>query len=203
LIGAKKEKEAAEKKIRSEKPGGHSVFMDFYAMGARWHMKLYGTSQRQLAAIAAKAHNNSTLNPLAQYTFLMTVEQVMEDREVAYPLTRAMCAPIGDGSAAAILCSEHFLKKQPSKRAVSIRASVMKSGSRQGQPDISERTANAAYELRLWPRASSLIEKETDEHRTSNEYILSILRKISRSDSMIRHSIFVVQPDYQNGQFNH
>lgn len=142
-----KEKEAAEKKTKSEKPGGHSVFMDFYAMGARWHMKQYGTTQRQLAAIAAKAHNNSTLNPLAQYTFPMTVEQVMEDREVAYPLTRAMCAPIGDGSAAAIVCSERFLKKQPSKRAVLIRASVMKSGSRQGQPDISERAAKAAYEM--------------------------------------------------------
>jgi acetyl-CoA acetyltransferase len=77
----------------------------------------------------------------------MTVEQVIEDREVAYPLTRAMCAPIGDGSAAAILCSERFLKKQSRNRAVLIRASVMKSGSRQGQPDISERAAHAAYEM--------------------------------------------------------
>ena len=143
----KKKKEAAEKKAKSEKSGGHSVFMDFYAMGARWHMKQYGTTQRQLAAVAAKAHNNSTLNSLAQYTFPMTVEQVMEDREVAFPLTRAMCAPIGDGAAAAIICSERFLKKHPSKRAVSIRASVMKSGSRQGQSDISERAAKAAYEM--------------------------------------------------------
>jgi acetyl-CoA acetyltransferase len=143
----KKKKEAPGKKAKSEKPGGHSVFMDFYAMGARWHMKQYGTTQRQLAAIAAKAHNNSTLNPLAQYTFPMTVEQVMQDREVAFPLTRAMCAPIGDGAAAAIICSERFLKKHPSKRAVLIRASVMQSGSRQGQPDISERAANAAYEI--------------------------------------------------------
>ena len=142
-----KKKEATEKQTKSEKPGGHSVFMDFYAMGARWHMKQYGTTQRQLAVIAAKAHNNSTLNPLAQYTFPMTVEQVIEDREVAYPLTRAMCAPIGDGSAAAIICSERFLKKQPRNRAVLIRASVMKSGSRQGQPDISERAAHAAYEM--------------------------------------------------------
>ena len=89
-----KKKEAEAKKAKSEKPGGHSVFMDFYAMGARLHMKQYGTTQRQLAAIAAKAHNNSALNSLAQYTFPMSVEQVMEDREVAFPLTRAMCAPI-------------------------------------------------------------------------------------------------------------
>jgi acetyl-CoA acetyltransferase len=145
----RKEQEAKEQgvEVKAEKPGGHSVFMDFYAMGARMHMKKYGSTQRQLAVIAAKAHNNSTLNPLAQYTFPQTVEQVLADREVAYPLTRAMCAPIGDGSAAAILCSERFLKKHPSKRAIKVLASVLKSGSRTGENDISQRAAAKAYEL--------------------------------------------------------
>lgn len=146
---ARKEKEAKEKgvEVAQEKAGGHSVFMDFYAMGARMHMKKYGSTQRQLAVIAAKAHNNSTLNPLAQYTFPQTVEQVLADREVAYPLTRAMCAPIGDGSAAAIICSERFLKKHPSKRAVRIKASVLKSGNRTGENDISQRAATVAYKV--------------------------------------------------------
>lgn len=145
----RKEQEAKEKgaEVKPEKAGGHSVFMDFYAMGARNHMNKYGSTQRQLAVIAAKAHNNSTLNPLAQYTFPQTVEQVLADREVAYPLTRAMCAPIGDGSAAAIICSERFLKKHPSNRAVKIRASVLKSGSRTGENDISQRAAAVAYEM--------------------------------------------------------
>ncbi|RJP26913.1 MAG: thiolase family protein [Candidatus Abyssobacteria bacterium SURF_5] len=146
---ARKEKEAREKgaEVVAEKPGGHSVFMDFYAMGARMHMQRYGSTQRQLAVIAAKAHNNSTLNPLAQYTFPQTVEQVLADREVAYPLTRAMCAPIGDGSAAAIICSERFFKKHPSDRAVRIRASVLKSGRRTGENDISQRAAAVAYKI--------------------------------------------------------
>jgi acetyl-CoA acetyltransferase len=145
----RKEKEAKEKgtEVKKEKTGGHSVFMDFYALGARNHMQKYGSTQRQLAVIAAKAHNNSTLNPLAQYTFPQTVEQVMEDREVAFPLTRAMCAPIGDGSAAAIICSERFLKKHPSKRAIKVLASVLKSGCRTGANDISQRAAGKAYEL--------------------------------------------------------
>ncbi len=142
-----KEKEAREKglELPPEKP--HSVFMDFYARGAREHMAKYGTTQRQLAVIAAKAHNNSTLNPLAQYTFPQTVEQVMNDREVAYPLTRAMCAPIGDGSAAAILCSESFLKKHPTGRAVLIRASVMQSGNKFGENDATRRAAKIAFEM--------------------------------------------------------
>jgi acetyl-CoA acetyltransferase len=121
--------------------------MDLYAMGARIHMDRYGTTQRQLAVIAAKAHNNSTLNDLAQYTFPMTVEEVIADREVAWPLTRAMCAPIGDGAAAAIVCSERCLKKVGSKRAIRIRASVLKSGKREGENDICGRASSAAYAM--------------------------------------------------------
>jgi acetyl-CoA acetyltransferase len=145
---ASKDNESKGKeKAGKEKEGGHSVFMDFYAHGARKHMKEFGTTQRQLAAIAAKAHNNSTLNPLAQYTFPQTIEQVLEDYEVAYPLTRAMCAPVGDGAAAAILCSEKYLKQHSKKRAALIRASVLKSGSWDSESDISNRAAKKAYEM--------------------------------------------------------
>ena len=144
---AAKEKET-EKKEGGEKPKkkDHSIFMDFYAIGARAHMKRYGTTQRQIAAIAAKNHNNSTMNPLAQYTFPQTIEQVMEDYVVAYPLTRAMCAPTGDGSAAAIVCSEQYLNDNPSlrDRAVLVRASVLRSGSRQPFNEI-EIASNIAY----------------------------------------------------------
>lgn len=145
----KKKEKAPESESSGDKKGkkgGHSVFMDFYAQGARLHMKKYGSTQRQLAVIAAKAHNNSTLNPLAQYTFPLTVEQVLEDYEVAYPLTRGMCSPVGDGAAAAIICSEKFLKRHPSPRAVKIRASVLKSGSWTDN-DISERAVKTAYEI--------------------------------------------------------
>lgn len=131
---------------KGQKEGGHSAFMDLYAMAARNHMKKYGTTQRQLAVVAAKNHNNSTLNPLAQYNFPMTIEQVLEDYEVAYPLTRSMCAPVGDGAAAAILCSEKFLEQHPNTRAALIRASVLRSGSWKID-DISSRAATAAYEM--------------------------------------------------------
>jgi acetyl-CoA acetyltransferase len=143
---------------KQKKKGGHSVFMDFYAAGARAHMKEYGTTQRQLAAIAAKNHNNSTMNPLAQYTFPMTVDQVMEDYEVAYPLTRAMCAPVGDGAAAAVLCSEKFLKEHPNDRAVLVRASVLRSGSWK-RDNVSQRVSEAAYKMaKLSPKDINVAE---------------------------------------------
>lgn len=144
----RKEREAKRKGTEVKKKRSHSAFMDLYAAAARFHMKKYGTTQRQLAVVAAKNHNNSTLNPLAQYTFPLTVEQALEDYEVAYPLTRSMCAPVGDGAAAAIICSENWLKvhSELKDRAILIRASILRSGSWTSD-DIAKRASRAAYEM--------------------------------------------------------
>ena len=55
----------------------------------------------------------------------MTAKEVLAAKPVAYPLTRPMCAPVGDGAAAAIVCSEKFLKKLTNVRPVRIRASIL------------------------------------------------------------------------------
>jgi acetyl-CoA acetyltransferase len=133
-------------------PSDHSPFMDIYGYAARQHMKKYGSTVEQLAIIASKNHFNSTLNPNAQYRFEVPVERVLADRIVSYPITRAMCAPIGDGAASAILCSEKMVKQLGlSSRAVKIRASILGSGqeyAEQGSvPDIGERLANQAYNI--------------------------------------------------------
>jgi acetyl-CoA acetyltransferase len=110
-------------------PGqGKSIFMDAYAMGARWHMDRFGSTQKQLAAICAKNHFHGSLNPLAQYQQNMTVDEVLADKSIAWPLTRSMCAPVGDGAAACIVASESFLKKLKDARPVRIRASVLGQG---------------------------------------------------------------------------
>lgn len=131
-------------------PGeGRSIFMDAYAMGARWHMNKYGSTQRQLAVICAKNHFHGSLNPMAQYQQDMTVEEVLADKPIAYPLTRSMCAPVGDGAAAAIVCSEAFLKKLVNARPVKIRASVHGSGTDRDfdGEDIGERLVKQAYDM--------------------------------------------------------
>jgi acetyl-CoA acetyltransferase len=78
----------------------------------------------------------------------MTVEEVLDDKVVAYPLTRSMCAPIGDGSAAALICSERALEKYPDARPVKIRASVLTAGSlpESGFENIGKRAGRLAYE---------------------------------------------------------
>ena len=56
----------------SKSPKPYSVFMDVYAGFARLHMKTFGTTQEQFAAVAAKNHAHSVHNPLAQYREAMS-----------------------------------------------------------------------------------------------------------------------------------
>ena len=101
-----------------------SAMMDIYAYMIRWHMKEYGTTQHQLARITSKSHWHGSMNPKAQYQKEMSVEEVLAGKPVLYPLTAPMCAPLGDGSATAILCSGDFLKKMKAPRPVKVLASV-------------------------------------------------------------------------------
>lgn len=98
-----------------------SVFMDIYAAQARFHMKTFGTTPRQIATVAAKNHNHSQLNPYAQYRFPMTVDEVLADRMIVWPITRSMCAPMSDGACAIIITSRRAAEKHAGKRAVHIR----------------------------------------------------------------------------------
>src|SRR5258708_5925245 len=68
----------------------------------------------------------------------MSVEEVLAGRVIAWPLTLPMCAPISDGAAAAILCSEVALKLFPAAHPIRVRASVLASGGDRG-PDEAER----------------------------------------------------------------
>jgi len=112
-----------EIRARLNTPGAwntQSFFMDIYAAMARQHMRAYGTTQRQIASAAAKNHAHSTMNPLAQYQKDMSIDDVLESPEIAWPLTRAMCAPISDGASAVILSSARVLTGEGRERAIRI-----------------------------------------------------------------------------------
>jgi acetyl-CoA acetyltransferase len=114
-----------------EQKPDRSIAMDIYALWAKTHMSRYGTTARQIAYAAAKNHTNSVGNPRAQYCFPLDVDAVLADRMVSDPLTRAMCAPIGDAAAAALLCSSSFLRSLPAEvrsRAVLVRAHTISGG---------------------------------------------------------------------------
>jgi acetyl-CoA acetyltransferase len=134
----------------SERP--YSVFMDVYAALTRAHMKRYGTTQRQIAAVAAKNHQHSVHNPRAQYRDPLTIEQVLAAAPITYPLTMPMCSPISDGAAAVIVCAESALKRlADARRAVQVLASVIRIGSDRNPEEsdkiVAHLAARQAYEI--------------------------------------------------------
>ena len=134
-------------------PRPYSVFMDVYAAFARYHMRRFGTTQRQFAAVAAKNHEHSVENPLSQYRKAFTLDEVLGAPPITYPLTLPMCAPISDGAAAAVLCTEAALKRLGTdrSRAVRVLASVMQTGSDRLPEEVDQHcthlAAKRAYEL--------------------------------------------------------
>lgn len=120
----------------SAKP--YSVFMDIYAAMGRMHMREFGTTQRQFAAVAAKNHWHSVHNPLAQYRAPYTVEEILAAPPITYPLTLPMCSPISDGAAAAVVCSEAGLKRLgiSRTRAIRVLATVLQTGSDRDPADL-------------------------------------------------------------------
>jgi len=134
----------------SDKP--YSMFMDVYAAWSRHHMKIFGTTQRQIAAVSAKNHNHSQHNDKAQYRMPYSVDEVLAAPPITFPLTLPMCAPISDGGAAAVLCTDEGLKRLgvDQSRAIEVKASILQTGSTRSENEtdqhITAKAARRAYE---------------------------------------------------------
>ncbi len=134
----------------SDKP--YSRFMAIYAAMCRWHMKTYGTTQRQIAAVCAKNHQHSVHNPYSQFQKPFTIDEVLAAPPITYPITLPMCAPLSDGAAAAVLCTEEGLRRigADRRRCIRVAASVVRSFThrRLDEPEkhISRLAARQAYE---------------------------------------------------------
>ena len=113
----------------SESDRPFSRFMAIYASLCRHHMKTFGTTQRQIAAVAAKNHQHSVHNPYSQFRKPFTIDEVLAAPPISYPLTLPMCSAMSDGAAAAIVCSEEGLQRIGADRARAVRvaASVVRS----------------------------------------------------------------------------
>ncbi len=88
-----------------ETEGYHGVtFPGLYAMIARAHMAVHGTTEDDLAAVPVKNHQHGSMNPKAQFPRLVGLEEVKNSTMVADPLRLLHCSPVSDGGAALILC---------------------------------------------------------------------------------------------------
>jgi acetyl-CoA acyltransferase len=126
-----------------------SALMDVYAATARRFFARGGGSATDAAAVAVKNRAHAAYNPRAQFREPVTVEEVLGSRMIADPLRLLMCAPIADGAAAVVVCSEGRTSPPPdAARRVRVDACTVRSG---GSGDIDsngvvQRAAAAAYE---------------------------------------------------------
>ncbi|MEV6838662.1 lipid-transfer protein [Streptomyces sp. NPDC051133] len=123
---------------------------------AREHMERYGTTEAQLAAVAAKNHRHSAHNPYAQFRDVYEVGDILASRTVHRPLTKLQCSPTSDGAAAAVVVSERFAGRRPANGLVEIAGQAMATDTEEsfasgscidvvGQP-MSREAARQAYE---------------------------------------------------------
>jgi acetyl-CoA C-acetyltransferase len=92
------------------------------------HMKEYGTTVEQMAAVSVKNHINAYHNPYAQKRNRYTIQDVRNSPMVAWPLTRLDICVMSDGAAATILVSEEGLRKLEAAGAVVPRPLVQVTG---------------------------------------------------------------------------
>ncbi len=123
------------------------LFAGIYAMRVRAHMEKYGLTREQFAKVSVKNHEHGALNPYAQYRNKVTVEEVLNSRMIADPITLLMTCPMGDGGAC-VLVGTKDIAKAMGKRPVRIGSSVLGSYgfTRKDEPGITARVAKKAYE---------------------------------------------------------
>jgi acetyl-CoA C-acetyltransferase len=74
-----------------------------YAMVAQRHLRVYGTTSAQLAAIAVACRRHAGLNPLALYREPITVDDVLRSPMISSPLHLLDCCVITDGGGAVVV----------------------------------------------------------------------------------------------------
>jgi acetyl-CoA acetyltransferase len=102
--------------LQFEAPFGVIVPMHWYGLVARRHMHLYGTTSRQLGAVAVTMRQHAALNPKAIMKAPITIEDHQQSRMVSDPFHLFDCCIETDGATAILVSSAERaadLKQQP------------------------------------------------------------------------------------------
>ncbi|MFC1820567.1 beta-ketoacyl synthase N-terminal-like domain-containing protein [Thermodesulfobacteriota bacterium] len=125
------------------------TFVAHYALKLKKWMEKNGVTVEHFAKVVVKNTHNGALNPRAQFRKQLSIEEVLNSRPIAAPLTLFMCASMGDGAAAAIVCPKNVAHKYTKKPLVEVAACELVSGSfaypNEVQIPSSTRAAKLAY----------------------------------------------------------
>lgn len=82
-----------------------------FGNAGREHMEKYGSRPQHFAKIAYKNHKHSVNNPYSQFQDEYSLQQILDSTMIHEPLTKLQCCPTSNGAAAAIICSEEFMRE--------------------------------------------------------------------------------------------
>ncbi|OYT44955.1 MAG: acetyl-CoA acetyltransferase [Desulfurococcales archaeon ex4484_42] len=86
-------------------------FVGLNALIMRLYMETYKAPREAFAKFAVLMHENAVNNPYAQMRYRITVEDVLKSPVIADPIRLLDSAPLSDGAAAIIMCSEELARK--------------------------------------------------------------------------------------------
>lgn len=86
-----------------------------YALSARRYMSETGSREEQFALAAVRNRKNAMNNPLAAFTTPITVEDVLNSRQLCSPIKLLDSSASLDGAAAVVVASEEAAKRMCSK----------------------------------------------------------------------------------------
>lgn len=136
-----------------------------YSMRATRYMHERGATIEDFAMITVKNRKHATHNPYAWFKGPISIEEVVNSRMIAYPMTLHQCCGVADGAGAVVVCSKDMVKKLGIEKPVKIAGSVVSSGPYHNRPrditrdDITELTSQKLYaESGIGPEEVNILE---------------------------------------------
>lgn len=123
-----------------------------YSMRATRYMHERGATIEDFAMITVKNRRHATHNPHAWFKGEISIEEVVNSRMIAYPMTLHQCCGVADGAGAVVVCSKDMVKKLGIQKPVKVAGTVVTSGPYHNRPrditgdDITEATSHQLYE---------------------------------------------------------
>ncbi len=123
-----------------------------YALRAVRYMYETGATIEDLALVAVKNRRHAKNNPFAWLQKELTVDEIVNSRMIAYPLTLFQSCGITDGAGAVVVCSEEMIKKLGIGKPIEVKGALVTSGAYENGPldiagdDVIEESAKEIYE---------------------------------------------------------
>jgi len=95
-----------------------ATLASLYAMITLKHMKMYGTTEKQLGMVSIKNHLNAAENEIAQFKFKIMMEDIAKSPMVADPIRLLHSAAPSDGCCALVMCNEEIAGKYKDKAQI-------------------------------------------------------------------------------------